>query len=101
MTHSPNNLSPKLWSEAQKHFPGGVNSPVRAFKGVGGEPFFVQRAKGAYIWDVDQHQYTDYVCSWGPMILGHAHNRVIRFVQDAARDGTSFGIPNVHEIRLA
>jgi glutamate-1-semialdehyde 2,1-aminomutase len=81
--------------------PGGVNSPVRAFGGVGGAPFFTQRAKGSRLWDVDGNEYIDYVCSWGPMILGHAHPKVVRAVQEAARDGTSFGTPNPREIRLA
>ena len=81
--------------------PGGVNSPVRAFDGVGGTPFFTQRAKGSRLWDVDGNEYIDYVCSWGPMILGHAHPKVVRAVQEAARDGTSFGTPNTREIRLA
>ena len=81
--------------------PGGVNSPVRAFGGVGGTPFFTQRAKGSRLWDVDGNEYIDYVCSWGPMILGHAHPKVVRAVQEAARDGTSFGTPNPREVRLA
>ena len=93
--------SEKLWQEALRYFPGGVNSPVRAFRGVGGTPFFTQRAKGSRLWDVDGNEYIDYVCSWGPMILGHAHPKVIRAVQEAARDGTSFGTPNLREIRLA
>lgn len=94
-------LSQKLWLEAQTHLVGGVNSPVRAFRGVGGEPFFVQRARGAQLWDVDGNEYVDYVGSWGPMILGHAHPKVTQAVMDAARDGTSFGIPNPREIQLA
>jgi len=93
--------SEKLWQEALEHFPGGVNSPVRAFRGVGGTPFFTQRAKGSRLWDVDGNEYIDYVGSWGPMILGHAHPQVVRAVQEAARDGTSFGTPNSREIRLA
>ena len=93
--------SDKLWQEALRYFPGGVNSPVRAFRGVGGTPFFTQRAKGSRLWDVDGNEYIDYVGSWGPMILGHAHPKVVRAVQEAARDGTSFGTPNPHEIRLA
>ncbi len=93
--------SDKLWAEATQLLPGGVNSPVRAFRGVGGTPFFTQRAQGAHLWDVDGNEYIDYVCSWGPMILGHAHPRVVRAVQEAARDGTSFGTPNPREIRLA
>jgi glutamate-1-semialdehyde 2,1-aminomutase len=93
--------SEKLWQEALRYFPGGVNSPVRAFRGVGGTPFFTQRAKGSRLWDVDGNEYIDYVCSWGPMILGHAHPKVIRAVQETARDGTSFGTPNPREVRLA
>jgi glutamate-1-semialdehyde 2,1-aminomutase len=93
--------SEKLWQEALQHFPGGVNSPVRAFRGVGGTPFFTQRAKGSRLWDVDGNEYIDYVGSWGPMILGHAHPQVVRAVQETARDGTSFGTPNPREIRLA
>lgn len=93
--------SEKLWQEALRCLPGGVNSPVRAFRGVGGDPFFTQRAKGSRLWDVDGNEYIDYVCSWGPMILGHAHPKVVRAVQEAARDGTSFGTPNPREVRLA
>ena len=93
--------SEKLWQEALRYLPGGVNSPVRAFRGVGGMPFFTKRAKGSRLWDVDGNEYIDYVGSWGPMILGHAHPKVIRAVQEAARDGTSFGTPNPREIRLA
>jgi len=94
-------LSGKLWQEASRLLPGGVNSPVRAFRGVGGTPFFTQRAKGSRLWDVDGNEYIDYVGSWGPMILGHAHPKVVRAVQEAARDGTSFGTPNPREIKLA
>ena len=93
--------SAKLWQDALRYLPGGVNSPVRAFRGVGGTPFFTQRARGSRLWDVDGNEYIDYVCSWGPMILGHAHPKVVRAVQDAARDGTSFGTPNPREVRLA
>jgi glutamate-1-semialdehyde 2,1-aminomutase len=93
--------SDKLWQEALRYLPGGVNSPVRAFRGVGGNPFFTQRAKGSRLWDVDGNEYIDYVCSWGPMILGHAHPKVVLAVQEAARDGTSFGTPNPREVRLA
>jgi glutamate-1-semialdehyde 2,1-aminomutase len=93
--------SDKLWQEAARLLPSGVNSPVRAFRGVGGTPFFTRRAKGSHLWDVDGNEYIDYVCSWGPMILGHAHPKVVRAVQEAARDGTSFGTPNQHEVRLA
>jgi len=93
--------SEKLWQEGLRYLPGGVNSPVRAFRGVGGTPFFTQRARGSRLWDVDGNEYIDYVCSWGPMILGHAHPKVVRAVQEAARDGTSFGTPNPREVRLA
>src|ERR1700732_5007928 len=93
--------SEKLWQEALQHFPGGVNSPVRAFRAVGGAPFFTQHAKGSRLWDVDGNEYIDYVCSWGPMVLGHAPAKVVKAVQEAARDGTSFGTPNALEVRLA
>ena len=81
--------------------PGGVNSPVRAFRGVGGEPFFVQRAEGARLWDVDGNEYLDYVLSWGPLILGHAHPEVVRAVCEAAQHGTSYGAPTPPEVELA
>src|SRR6266705_3888291 len=90
-----------LFKEALRLLPGGVNSPVRAFRGVGGTPFFTRRALGSKLWDVDGNEYIDYVGSWGPAILGHAHPKVVRAVQEAARDGTSFGTPNPREIRLA
>ena len=86
---------------AQQFIPGGVNSPVRAFKSVGGEPIFIKRAKGPYLWDADDNQYIDYVGSWGPMILGHAHPTVIKAVQEAAEDGLSFGAPTELETSLA
>jgi glutamate-1-semialdehyde 2,1-aminomutase len=93
--------SEQLFAEALKYTPGGVNSPVRAFWAVGGQPFFVDRAKGARVWDVDGNEYIDYVGTWGPAILGHAHPKIIQAVQAAARNGTSFGIPNPFEVRLA
>jgi glutamate-1-semialdehyde 2,1-aminomutase len=93
--------SEKLWREALQKFPGGVNSPVRAFHAVGGTPFFTKSAKGARLFDVDGNEYIDYVGSWGPMILGHAHAKVVRAVQETARDGTSFGTPNPKELWLA
>ena len=93
--------SKKLFAASLKHIPGGVNSPVRAFRAVGGEPFFVDRAKGAHIWDVDGNDYIDYVGTWGPAILGHAHPGIIQAVQSAAERGTSFGIPNPYEPRMA
>ena len=82
-------------------FPGGVDSPVRAFRGVGGTPFFVEKGAGERIWDADGNAYIDYVLSWGPLILGHAHPRVVRAVQEAAARGTSFGAPTALETELA
>src|SRR5438067_287173 len=93
--------SSELFITAQKRIPGGVNSPVRAFRNVGGEPFFVARAEGAKIWDVDGKEYVDYLGSWGPAILGHAQRVVLDAVRDAAARGVSFGIPNPLEVELA
>ncbi len=93
--------SEELFKAALEHIPGGVNSPVRAFRGVGGQPFFVDRAEGARIWDVDGNEYIDYVGTWGPAILGHAHPKIISAVQATAERGTSFGIPNPLEVRMA
>lgn len=81
--------------------PGGVNSPVRAFRAVGGQPFFAERAAGARVWDVDGNEYVDYVGTWGPAILGHAHSKVIGAIKEAAERGTSFGIPTALEVRMA
>ncbi len=89
------------FNAAQNHIPGGVNSPVRAFKSVGGDPVFINRAQGAYIYGEDGKQYIDYVGSWGPMILGHAHPEVIAAVKDAADRGLSFGAPTVLETTMA
>lgn len=93
--------SEQLFAEALKYIPGGVNSPVRAFRAVGGQPFFVHRAKGAHVWDVDGNELIDYVGTWGPAILGHAHPKIIKAVQQAAEQGTSFGIPNPSEVTMA
>ncbi len=93
--------SRKLFMEAKKHIPGGVNSPVRAFRSVGGEPLFIRKAKGSKIIDADGKTYIDYVLSWGPMILGHAHPRVTAALKKAIADGTSFGAPTELEITLA
>ncbi len=98
MKHSK---SSQLFKKALQLFPGGVNSPVRAFKSVGGEPPFFIKAKGAYLYDVDGNAYIDYVGSWGPMIVGHAHPKVVKAIQKAASLGTSFGAPNPDEIELA
>ncbi len=93
--------SKELFARAQRAIPGGVNSPVRAFRAVGGEPPFIARAKGAYLWDEDDVKYTDYVGSWGPMILGHAHPDVVAAVTAAAERGTSYGAPTALEVRYA
>ncbi len=93
--------SEALFIEAQQHIPGGVNSPVRAFRGVGGNPLFFRRGEGAYLIDEDDRPYIDYVGSWGPMILGHAHPEVIKAVQEAAAKGLGFGAPTVIETRMA
>ena len=82
-----------LFLRAQKTTPGGVNSPVRAFRSVGGTPRFIMRAEGAYFWDAENTRYIDYIGSWGPAIVGHAHPTVIKAVQDAAVRGLSFGAP--------
>src|SRR5450432_4879041 len=90
-----------LYQEAFKYIPGGVNSPVRAFRGVGGEPIFFKKAAGAYATAADGRRFIDYVGSWGPMILGHAHPQVIKAVQEVAADGLSFGAPTELETQLA
>jgi glutamate-1-semialdehyde 2,1-aminomutase len=91
----------QLFKRAQDVIPGGVNSPVRAFGSVGGTPYFVERAEGAYVWDVEGRKYIDYVQSWGASILGHTHPKVIEAVQRAAADGTSYGAPTEREVLLA
>ncbi len=93
--------SAALFAEALKYIPGGVNSPVRAFRAVGGQPFFVNRAAGAHVWTVDGAELIDYVGTWGPAILGHAHPQIIAAVKAAADHGTSFGIPNPLEVTMA
>src|SRR6476660_1772202 len=93
--------SAELFARARKRIPGGVNSPVRAFRNVGGHPFFVARAESARIWDVDGNGYIDYVGSWGPAILGHAPKVVVEAVRDSATRGLSFGIPNPLEVEMA
>ncbi len=93
--------SDKLFEEAQSLMPGGVNSPVRAFKSVGRNPLYIERAKGAKIWDADGNEFIDYIGSWGPMILGHAHERVIEAIRETALSGTSFGASCEQEIKLA
>ena len=90
-----------LFLQAQKTIPGGVNSPVRAFKGVGGDPIFFKKGEGAYLYDEDDNRYIDYVASWGPMIMGHAHPKVVKAVQDAAALGLGFGAPTQIETEMA
>ncbi|MCL4528407.1 MAG: glutamate-1-semialdehyde 2,1-aminomutase, partial [Chloroflexi bacterium] len=90
-----------LFQEAQKLFPGGVNSPVRAFRAVGGQPLFIERGEGPCLYDVDGNRYIDYVLSWGPLITGHAHPKVVEAIQQAACKGTSYGAPSPLEIELA
>jgi glutamate-1-semialdehyde 2,1-aminomutase len=94
-------LSQSLYQRAVQRIPGGVNSPVRAWRAVGGDPIFIQRARGCNVWDADGRMYIDYVGSWGPLILGHAHPTVLSAVQNAMRDGTSFGAPTAREVELA
>ncbi len=95
------NKSEQLFARAQRSIPGGVNSPVRAFRSVGGTPVFMQRAAGAYMYDADNKRYIDYINSWGPMILGHAYAPVVQAIQDRAGQGTSFGAPTELEIDMA
>ncbi len=91
----------KLFQRAQQSIPGGVNSPVRSFKSVGGTPLFIKSAKGAYLFDEDENKYIDYINSWGPMILGHAYEPVVKAIQEKAMDSTSFGAPTLLEIEMA
>src|SRR5215470_11218018 len=93
--------SAELFAHAREIIPGGVNSPVRAFKAVGGQPRFIERGEGAYLFDVDGNRYIDYVLSWGPLIHGHAHPHVIEAITRTAAQGTSFGAPTEREVRLA
>jgi len=93
--------SASLFETAKSYFPGGVNSPVRAFRSVGGTPLFIERGKGAHIWDADGNTYIDYCCSWGPLILGHANDTVLSAVDKTMRNGTSFGAPTRLENDLA
>jgi glutamate-1-semialdehyde 2,1-aminomutase len=93
--------SKQLFQKARTLIPGGVNSPVRAGKAVGMDPPFIARAAGCYLWDVDRKRYIDYVCSWGPMILGHSHPRVVRALEERVRKGTSYGAPTELEVEMA
>jgi len=98
---SAESLSQRLFERAAQLIPGGVNSPVRAWRAVGGQPRFIQRARGCRVWDADGQEYIDYVGSWGPMILGHAHPSVLAAVQEALHDGMSFGAPTAAELEMA
>ncbi|NJO84438.1 MAG: aminotransferase class III-fold pyridoxal phosphate-dependent enzyme, partial [Blastochloris sp.] len=98
ITHS---RSHELFEAAQRVLPGGVNSPVRAFRGVGGSPLMIERGEGAYMWDADGNRYIDYVLSWGPLILGHAHPAVVAAITRQAARGTSYGAPTELETQLA
>ena len=93
--------SRKLQKRAERMIPGGVNSPVRAFRAVGGDPPFIVRGQGSHIWDADTNEYLDYIGSWGPLILGHAHPGVVSALLAVAKRGTSFGAPTQLETRLA
>jgi len=93
--------SEKLFEEAKTYFPGGVNSPVRAFRSVGGTPLFIKKGKGSHIWDEDDNEFIDYCCSWGPLLLGHAHPNVLNKIKETLENGTSFGAPTALENELA
>jgi len=97
----PNNTSKTLFKLARQKIPGGVNSPVRAWKGVGGSPLFIARGRGAYVFDVDGERYIDFVGSWGPLIAGHAHPQILRALSRAAREGTTFGASTAYEVKIA
>ena len=90
-----------LYEKARTYFPGGVNSPVRAFRSVGGSPLFIERGKGSQIWDADGNEFVDFCCSWGPLILGHANDRVIDAIKKAAEKACTFGAPTALENELA
>ena len=93
--------SQRLFAEALTLLPGGVDSPVRAFRAVGGQPLFIDRGEGPYLVDVDGNRFVDYVLSWGPLILGHAHSRIVAALAAAAARGTSYGAPSPLELELA
>ena len=96
-----NQVSAQLFEKAKAFFPGGVNSPVRAFRSVGGTPIFIDKGKGSHVWDADGNEYIDYCASWGPLILGHANDNVLNAVEKTMRNGTSFGAPTRLENELA
>ena len=96
-----NTTSNKLFEEAKQHIPGGVNSPVRAFKSVGGSPIFIKRAEGTYLYDEDDNKFIDCISSWGPMIIGHAHPKITAAIQEQVTKGTSYGAPTELETKMA
>ena len=96
-----NKTSNQLFEQAKQHIPGGVNSPVRAFKSVGGNPIFIKKAAGSYLFDEDDNKYIDCIASWGPMILGHAYPKVTAAIQEQVTKGTSYGAPTALEIKMA
>ncbi|MGA2436267.1 MAG: aminotransferase class III-fold pyridoxal phosphate-dependent enzyme, partial [Bryobacteraceae bacterium] len=96
-----NRKSEALFERALRSIPGGVNSPVRAFRGVGGNPPFIARGQGSHIWDADGNEYIDYVGSWGPLLLGHRHPEILEALERALESGTSFGAPTEREVELA
>src|SRR5690348_7895369 len=100
-SHLNTTQSDALFEQAQELIPGGVNSPVRAFRAVGRSPIFIDHAEGPYLYDVDGNRYIDYVCSFGPLIAGHAHPALVAAVQEAAARGTSYGAPTAIEVALA
>ena len=93
--------SEQFFAESQKYIPGGVNSPVRSFRAVEGIPPFLSKGKGSRVWDIDDNEYIDYVCSWGPLVLGHAHPKVVKALNETVSNGTSFGAPTTLELDLA
>ena len=93
--------SEQLYATAKNYIPGGVNSPARSWSSVGGTPLFLSKGSGSRVWDADGNEYIDYVCSWGPLILGHAHPEVLTAIKNAADDGTSFGAPTERESQIA
>ena len=102
ISSNPKNKNSKhLFSEAQRHIPGGVNSPVRAFGAVGGTPLFFESANGAFMFDADGNRYIDYVLSWGPMVLGHGHKDVLQAIRNQLDKAMTFGTPTALEVKLA
>src|SRR5581483_568028 len=101
LSHMTHSLSEQLFERAQRYIPGGVNSPVRAFRSVGGEPLFIARGEGSRVFDVDGNEYIDYVGSWGPLLLGHRHPEILQALSCALEIGTSFGAPTEREVELA